>query len=188
MNFRRLGLGLVFAATLAHSLATAGLAHTARPGVAPPPALPESPVARTAPAAAPARRRGHRPRQGRRRRRNRLAESPEPPQFDTLDGTWEIEVQPLVAALGQLFAHEHHRDRRLDADRLLDHGVGKRYVACTDDRHVRRAPDLDDACSCPTAARRRSTATSRTSTTWSASSRRTPKDPGTAFTGQHRKK
>jgi hypothetical protein len=85
VNFSRLGLGLVFAAAFALSLASAGLAQYGPASPAPAPSGSGGPT------------RGHRP--------PKPSPSPEatatpaPPQFDTIDGTWEIEVQPLLQRL-----------------------------------------------------------------------------------------
>jgi hypothetical protein len=101
VNFSRLCLGLGFAALFALATAAAGVAQYGPPPDLTPPSVFPSSAASPVPSASPSGRpiRGHRaPRPG----PSASAEAPEtpaPPQFNTLDGTWEIEVQPLMQRL-----------------------------------------------------------------------------------------
>jgi len=114
VNFSRFRLGIGLAVLLGLATATAGLAQNA-PGTlgtpspivtsAPTPAatLAPSPTVTLVPAASPTPSSG--PRRGRRAPRPAgsgspsaapsPSETPEPPQFTTLDGIWEVELQPL---------------------------------------------------------------------------------------------
>jgi hypothetical protein len=91
VNFRRFGLGTGFAVLFALVTVTAGFAQSgpapAAPGAA-------APVATSTPAG---------PRRGKRAPAPNASgspgaepsDTPEPPQFTTLDGVWEVEMQPL---------------------------------------------------------------------------------------------
>lgn len=121
MNFSRLRLGIGFAVLLSVASATVGLAQTG-PAPLPPPPTPSgaasaatavpAPAVTAAPTAAPSAAPSLTPvptaspggpRRGRRAPGPAASssasaspsETPEPPQFTTLDGIWEIELQPL---------------------------------------------------------------------------------------------
>jgi hypothetical protein len=107
VNFSRLRLGIGFAVVLAIATATAGLAqYQANPDapIVPPVATPAPnitavPTDNGSPSPAPS----GRPRRGRRAPGPAASgspspgpsDTPEPPQFTTLDGVWEVETQPL---------------------------------------------------------------------------------------------
>jgi hypothetical protein len=103
VNFSRLRLSVGFALVLGIATATAGLAQFgSNPEAPPPPATPvptEAPVDTSTPAPASS----SRPRRGKRAPGPAASgspapgasDTPEPPQFTTLDGIWEIEMQPL---------------------------------------------------------------------------------------------
>jgi hypothetical protein len=101
VNFSRLRLGIGFAVVLGIATATAGLAqYNANPDapIAPPVATPV-PNITAAPSALPT----DRPKRGRRAPGPASSgspspapsDTPEPPQFTTLDGVWEVEMQPI---------------------------------------------------------------------------------------------
>lgn len=104
MNFRRLHLGLGLALVLAAATASAGFAQTVN-NLGPNPELPPPPAATAAPVTpAPAASSTAGPRRGRRGSASpgpassptpEATDTPEPPQFTTLDGIWEVELQPL---------------------------------------------------------------------------------------------
>jgi hypothetical protein len=112
------------------------------------------------------------------------SESPEPPQYTTLDGTWEIELQPplqrladysymtIAATTGQLTGVWVHGPKRTHSP----------MTGTFDGRLIAMTVKLADG----------STATfdgyAQNFDNMVGMFRSTPKDPGTAFTGQHRKK
>jgi hypothetical protein len=104
VNFSRLRLGIGFAVVLGIATATAGLAqYNANPDA------PISPTAGTpapnvtaAPTLAPTAPPTGGPKRGRRAPgppnatpKPEASQTPEPPQFTTLDGIWEVEMQPI---------------------------------------------------------------------------------------------
>ena len=153
MNFSRLRLGIGFAVALTIASATVGLAQTGSAPLPPPPvpsangaatlapvppptpgaptAAPSlAPLATAAPAATPSAgpKRGHRAPAPEASSSASAAPSdtPEPPQFTTLDGVWEVELQPLGkhlaiyshiqitttgAALAGYWEHDPHKTR-----------------------------------------------------------------------------
>ncbi len=103
MNFSRLRLSVGFAVVLGIATATAGLAqYGANPEAPLPPATPV-PTAAPADTSSPAPASSGRPRRGKRAPGPAASgspapgasDTPTPPQFTTLDGVWEIEMQPL---------------------------------------------------------------------------------------------
>jgi hypothetical protein len=133
VNFSRLRLGIGVAVLLSVASAAVGLAQTS-PGPLPPPPTPSAATstapttpaptlttapapAATVPAAGPtlapeATSSPSRPRRGRRApgpaatssASAEPSDTPEPPQFTTLDGIWEVEMQPLGKRLA-LYSH-----------------------------------------------------------------------------------
>jgi hypothetical protein len=114
VNFSRLRLGIGFAVVLGIATATAGLAqYNANPDapISPPTGTP-APNVTAAPSAAASAEPSGRPRRGRRAPGPASSgspspapsDTPEPPQFTTLDGIWEVESQPL----GQRLASYTH--------------------------------------------------------------------------------
>jgi hypothetical protein len=97
VNFSRLRLGIGFAVVLGIATATAGLAqYGANPEV-------PLPVATAVPTPGPVSTASGAPRRGRRAPNPNASgspgpnasDTPEPPQFTTLDGVWEVEMQPI---------------------------------------------------------------------------------------------
>jgi hypothetical protein len=123
VNFRRLRSGLVLVVFLLAASAGAGLAQvTPNPNAPPPPPLPNAtfapaavspsptpaPIA-TGPMPTPSPSPSARPRRGHKTESAATpapeeSDTPEPPQFTTLDGIWEIEIQPLGRRLA-LYEH-----------------------------------------------------------------------------------
>jgi hypothetical protein len=112
VNFSRLRLGIGLAVILGIATATAGLAQNAPDAQAPSPAATAAPVTTAAPVVTPAPvltpapspsptggpRRGRRaatPGGGVPSPNASPSDTPEPPQFTTLDGIWEVEAQPI---------------------------------------------------------------------------------------------
>ncbi|MGA2395832.1 MAG: hypothetical protein ABSH03_21045 [Candidatus Lustribacter sp.] len=107
MNFSRLHVVIVLVALLAIAMSPAGRAQIAPPGGVPadnsnnPTPVPSSP-----PSPQRGRRRPNPNASGSPNPKASPSETPEPPQFNTLDGVWEIELQPL----GQRLATYSHVD------------------------------------------------------------------------------
>jgi hypothetical protein len=105
VNFSRLRLGIGFALVSALASVTAGLAQTQLP---PPPA----PAVTATPAPPPTASPSPGPRRGKRapgpaassKAGAQPSETPEPPQFSTLDGIWEVELQPNAKRLA-VYSH-----------------------------------------------------------------------------------
>jgi hypothetical protein len=106
VNFSRLRLGIGFAVVLGIATATAGLAqYNANPDapIVPPTATPVPNITSAPSTAAPSAEPTGRPKRGRRAPgpassgspNPAASETPEPPQFTTLDGVWEVEMQPI---------------------------------------------------------------------------------------------
>jgi len=100
VNFSRLRLGIGFAVVLGIATATASLAQNVPlPSTTPGPNVTSAPVDNGSPSPAPS----GRPKRGRRAPNPNASgtpnpnasDTPEPPQFTTLDGVWEVELQPL---------------------------------------------------------------------------------------------
>jgi hypothetical protein len=94
VNFSRLRLGIGLAVILGIATATAGLAQNASDSQAPAPVLTPVPTATPSPAGGPRRGRRSSP-SGSPSPNASPSDTPEPPQFTTLDGIWEVEGQPL---------------------------------------------------------------------------------------------
>ena len=105
MNFRRLYLGIVSAFIIAVATAAAGLAQS---GLQPNDEIPQ-PLPATAGPVTPAPVTTAGPKRGRRTKGPEAgpspsaepSDTPEPPQFSTLDGIWEVEMQPLGSRLAK---------------------------------------------------------------------------------------
>ena len=114
MNFPRLHLGLALAALIVIAGANATLAQSG-PGPSPLPSPPVPAAATPAPAdtsltPAPLATASGGPRRGRRSGNSTNpntkpspedSDTPPPPQFSSLDGTWEVEMQPMSARLAR---------------------------------------------------------------------------------------
>ena len=106
MNFSRLRLGIGFAVLLGIATATAGLAQYG--------SAPQTPAAVVAqvPTNTPSAQASAGPRRGRRAPGPAASgspspgpsDTPQPPQFTTLDGVWEVEMQPLGRRLA-VYSH-----------------------------------------------------------------------------------
>jgi hypothetical protein len=102
VNFSRLHVVIVLVALLAIAMSPAGRAQIVTPG-----GVPADNIYNQTPSPPPVRRGRRAPNPNASGTPNPKAspsETPQPPQFNTLDGTWEIEVQPL----GQRLANYTH--------------------------------------------------------------------------------
>lgn len=179
MNFRRtsLGAGLTALIVLVASTAFAQVTPSPAPsGVTP------------APSPSPS----GRPTRGRRAPRPAPSDSPkaapsdtpEPPQYTTLDGTWEIELQPQLQRLADYsFLTIASKGGTLTGEWV--HGPKRTHSPMTgtfDGRLIAMTVTLADG----------SKATfegyAESFDNMVGMYRKSDKDPGTAFTGQHRKK
>jgi hypothetical protein len=199
VNFSRLPLGIGLTVVLAIATATAGLAQFgANPEVPLPPATP-APVVTATPAvtAAPVETASPGPTPSGGPRRGQRApgpaasgspsaapsETPEPPQFTTLDGVWEIELQPQGHRLAT-YTHIYITATGADLTGYwLDTKKNKLPLTGTfDGRLISMTATMPDG-------------TTATFSGYVESfgdmvglMRTSDKDPGTAFTGEHRKK
>jgi hypothetical protein len=202
VNFSRFRLGIGLAVLLGLATATAGLAQNA-PGtlgspspavtLAPTPAatLAPSPTVTLVPVASPTPSSG--PRRGRRAPRPAASgaspspapsDTPEPPQFTTLDGIWEVELQPLGMKLA---TYTHMNITTSGANISGYYQVAKKNIrypmtGTFDGRLISMTVSMPDG-------------TSATFSGYVESFgdmvglyRANDKDPGTAFTAEHRKK
>ena len=203
MNFSRLRLGIGFAVVLGLATATAGLAQfgsnpeapipvaTAAPNVtAPPTAAPTTPATAETSSPTPS----GRPRRGHRAPSPASSgspgptpsDTPEPPQFTTLDGIWEIEMQPIGKRLAT-YSHLGITATGANVTGYWERDAKKKqlHVPLTgtfDGRLIALSATLPDG----------------TTATFSGYVegfsdmvglfRTSDKDPGTAFTAEHRKK
>jgi hypothetical protein len=199
VNFSRLRLGIGFAVVLGIATATAGLAqYNANPDapISPPTATPV-PNVTAAPTAAPTSTPtpGGRPRRGHRAPSPNASgspnptdsETPEPPQFTTLDGIWEVEMQPL----GMRLATYTH---------LSVTSTGATISGYWEDKASKKSKDRlpmtgsfdGRLISLSVALANGSTATFNGYVEGFSDMvgifRKSDKDPGTAFTADHRKK
>ncbi len=174
MNFSRISLGVLVAALVILAAPAIGVGQTA-PGAAPlPSASPTSlprrgkrarPAPSGSPSAAP-------------------SETPEPPQFTTLDGTWEFEIQPDLARLPD-YSFMTIAVNGANLTGSWQHGakrVQSPMVGTFDGRLISMTVTLADG----------STATFsgyvEDFDNMVGMYRLNGKDPGTAFTGEHRKR
>jgi hypothetical protein len=213
VNFRRLRTGLGLVAFLVVATVGAGVAQV-NPNAPPPPPLPNAtmsstsvpatPQATFAPAAAQATAvpgviptpapalspsPSPRPRRGHRAAPEGTpspdaTDTPEPPQFDTLDGIWEIEVQRVGKRLA-LYEHFSIQQKGSVLSGYWEHAPHKTRTPLTgsfDGRVVQISAKTDDGA----------TATFsgyvETMSDMVGIRHLSATDPGTAFTAQHRKK
>ncbi len=177
MNVPRLRLGIGLAVLLGVATAAAGLAQSnSQPNAASPQA---SPTASSGPT------RGKRaPAPGGFTPSPEPSETPEPPQFTTLDGIWEIEIQPIGKKLAT-YTHMNITTTGANVSGYYEVGKNKEKYPLTgtfDGRLIQLTFTKPDG----------------TTTTMSGYvesfgdmvglMRSSDKDPGTAFTGEHRKK
>ena len=95
MNFRRLHVVIVLVALLAIAMSPVGQAQVVAPGGTPSPLATPTPLATPSSGPQRGRRRPNPNASGTPNPKASPSDTPEPPQFNTLDGTWEIELQPL---------------------------------------------------------------------------------------------
>jgi hypothetical protein len=185
VNFSRLRLGIVLAAAFGIATAAAGLAQ---PGPSRPAPLMVAQADSANPLATPS----AGPRRGRRAPNPNASgspspapsDTPEPPQFTTLDGIWEIELQPV----GKRLATYWHLSVNTTGANIIGYfqtGRKKDKYPMTgtfDGRLISMTVTMPDG-------------TTPTFTGYVESFgdmvglyRTSDKDSGTAFTGQHRKK
>jgi hypothetical protein len=190
VNFSPLRLGVGFAFVLALASVTAGLAQTQLPPP-PVPAVTATPIPATpipAPTASPSAgpRRGKRAPQpaGSSEAGAVPSETPQPPQFSTLDGIWEVELQPLAKRLA-VYSHLNIAVTGSTISGYWEHDPHKTKSKMTgtfDGRLIQMNITMPDGT------------TAQFSGYVEGFSdmvglfRANDKDPGTAFTAQHRKK
>jgi hypothetical protein len=208
VNVSPLRLGIAFAVILSVASATVGLAQTGSAPLPPPPTPSASGAATTAPAAAitpaptaaptlapvatPFASPSGGPRRGRRAPGPAASSSasaapsdtPEPPQFTTLDGIWEVEMQPLGQRLAR-YSHIEITSTGADIKGYWEHDPHKTRSPMTgtfDGRLISMTIELPDG-----------TKPSFSGYVESFGDmvgiyHATDTDAGTAFTAQHRKK
>jgi hypothetical protein len=178
VNFPRLRLGIGLAVLIGIATAAAGLAQTTPPGGGPSAASPQAsptggptrgkraPSTGSSPSPAP-------------------SDTPEPPQFSTLDGIWEIEIQPVGKKLAT-YTHLNITTTGANLGGYYQPGKNKNVkyplTGTFDGRLVSLTVTMPDG-----------TTTTLTGYVESFGDmvgmiRTGDKDPGTAFTGEHRKK
>ena len=192
MNFSRLRLGIGFAVVFGIATATAGLAqYNANPDapIVPPAATP-APNLTAPPSTAPT----ARPKRGRRAPGPTgsgspgptPSDTPEPPQFTTLDGVWEVEMQPIGQRLAT-YTHLGVTSTGANVTGYWETGGTKvknrvPMTGAFDGRLISLSITMADG----------STATFTGYVEGFADMvgifRKNDKDPGTAFTAEHRKK
>jgi len=211
VNFRRLRTGLGLVAFLVVATVGAGVAQVNSNAPPPPPlpnattaptSVPATPVATFAPAAVqatavpgviptpvPALSPSPRPRRGHRAAPEGTpspdaTDTPEPPQFDSLDGIWEIEVQRIGKRLA-LYEHFSIVQKGSVLSGYWEHAPHKTRTPLTgsfDGRVVQISAKTEDGA----------TATFsgyvETMSDMVGIRHLSATDPGTAFTAQHRKK
>ena len=185
MNFSRLRLGIGFVMVVALASVTAGLAQTqlppppvpaaTAPSVPPPTASPSAGPRRgkRAPAPAASSKAGAQP-----------SETPVPPQFSTLDGIWEVELQPIAkrlaiyshlnitvtgSTIGGYWEHDPHKTRS-NLTGTFDGRLILINIALPDGKTAQFSGYVEGFSDMV------------------GLFRADDKDPGTAFTAQHRKK
>jgi hypothetical protein len=208
VNFSRLRLGIGFAVVLSVASATVGLAQTGSAPLPPPPVPTANGAATLPPAAAvtpgptaaptfaptptPVPSPSERPRRGRRAPGPAASSSasaapsdtPEPPQFTTLDGIWEVEMQPLGQRLA-IYSHIDITSTGADIKGYWEHDPHKTRSPMTgtfDGRLISMTIELPDG-SKPTFSGYVESFGDMVGIYHA-----TDTDAGTAFTAQHRKK
>ncbi len=185
MNFTRISVGVLVAALLAVAAAAAGFAQV---GPVPTPPAPNGAAGAPTPQPTP----NSLPRRGRRGPRPASSgapgaspsDTPVPPQFTTLDGTWEIEVQPPL----QRLADYSFMTIKTDGANLTGswlHGAKRTrspMIGTFDGRLISMTVTLPDGRAASFAGYVESL------DDMVGMYRANDKDPGTAFTGEHRKK
>ncbi len=194
MNFSRLRLGIGFAVVLGIATATAGFAQYSSNPDAPivPPTATPAPNITAAPTPIPTATPSGRPRRGRRAPGPaasgspgpNASDTPEPPQFNTLDGVWEVEMQPLGKRLAN-YSHLGVSSTGSAVTGYWENGSKKNRLPMTgtfDGRLISLSIPLPNG----------NTATFSGYVENFADMvglfRTSDKDPGTAFTAEHRKK
>jgi hypothetical protein len=190
VNFPRLHLGIGLAIVLAAASATAGFAQTTG-GLGPNPEIPQ-PLPATA-AAAPSASASAGPRRGKRApgpaasgspAPPQPSDTPEPPQFSTLDGVWEVEMQPLGRRLA-VYSHLSIAVTGTTISGYYEHTPGKTRSKMTgtfDGRLISMDIAMPDGTTLTLSGYVEGFAD------MVGLSHAGDKDPGTAFTAQHRKK
>ncbi len=186
MNFPRLGLGLVF--VLLMGVATAAAVFAQAGTLQPNDEIPQ-PLRTVAPAPTPTPSAG--PRRGRRAAPEPSgspsagpSDTPEPPQFTTLDGIWEVELQPL----GKKLATYSHLSIDVSGQTIsgyYEHLPGRTKSTLTgtfDGRLITLNVNMADGTTAQFSGYVENFAD------MVGLFRTSEKDPGTAFTAQHRKK
>jgi hypothetical protein len=191
VNFSRLRLGIGLTVVLGIATATAGLAQFGNNPEAPLPPPTAAPTAAPVDTSSPGPQTSGRPQRGRRSGSSPgsspspgASDTPTPPQFTTLDGVWEVEMQPLGKRLAN-YSHLGITATGANVNGYWENGGKKTRSVLTgtfDGRLISLAVTMSDG------------------TTASFSGyvenfadmvglfRKNDKDVGTAFTAEHRKK
>ena len=196
MNFSRLRLGIGLAVVLGIATATAGLAqYNSNPDapIAPPRATPAPNItAAPSPSGSPTAEPSGRPRRGRRAPNPNASgspsptasDTPEPPQFNTLDGIWEVEMQPLGRRLAN-YSHLGVTSTGSTVSGYWENGSKKNRLPMTgtfDGRLISLSVKLPNGETASFSGYVENFAD------MVGLFRNSDKDPGTAFTAEHRKK
>ncbi len=199
MTFRRLRLGFGLVAFLAAASAAFAQTGGTNPNAPPPPPVPGPPVTTPAPAvtAAPAVTSPPVPSPSPLQRGRKSApgapkptpsaeptDTPEPPQFSTLDGIWEIEIQPIGQRLAK-YEHFNVVQKGSSLTGYWEHDPHKTRTPITGtyDGRLIQIIAKDDAGNTTTFS-----GYVETFADMVGIKRTSDKDPGVAFTAQHRKK
>jgi hypothetical protein len=178
VNFPRLRLGIGLAILIGIATAAAGLAQSTPPGAAPNAASPQA-----SPSGGPTR--GKRAPNTGSTPTPAPSDTPEPPQFTTLDGIWEVEIQPVGQKLAT-YTHMNITTTGATLGGYYQPGKNKNQkyplTGTFDGRLISLSVTLPDG--------------STTTLSGYVESfgdmvgliRKNDKDPGQAFTAEHRKK
>jgi hypothetical protein len=180
VNFSRISAGVLAAVLLAVAAAAAGLAQTAPPAAN---GVSASPVPVPSPSGRPRRGRRAGPAPGSSPNAT-PTDTPEPPQYTTLEGSWEIELQPQF----QRLADYSFMTIRVNGSNLTGAWVhGAKHTSSpmigTFDGHL-----ISMTVTLPDGSAANFAGYVEDFDNMVGMYRTSDRDPGTAFTGQHRKK
>jgi hypothetical protein len=182
VNFSRLRLGIGLAVILGIATANAGFAQNAADAQTPAPGL--TPAASPSPTGGPRRGRRAAP-SGSPSPNASPSNTPEPPQFSTLDGIWEVEAQPIGRRLAT-YTHLSINTTGADINGYYQ-TTGKKgtkypMTGTFDGRLISMSVNM------PNGQTLTFNGYVETFADMVGLYRTSDKDPGTAFTAQHRKK
>jgi hypothetical protein len=186
VNFSRLRLVIGLAVILGIATANAGLAQNASDAQAPAPVLTPAPTPSPIPSPTGGPRRGRRSSPSGSPSPNASpSDTPEPPQFTTLDGIWEVEGQPLGKRLAN-YTHLSINTTGADINGYYQAGgknAPKYPMTGTFDGRL-----ISMTVTMPNSQTLTFNGYVETFADMVGLYRTSDKDPGTAFTAQHRKK